>query len=447
MTDNTNFTSSENQTRTVTIEEAVRAATELHRGGQLDEAEALYRQILDVAPENADALHFLALLMRQYDRGAEALDLMRRAVAAAPDYASAHNNLGNLLCEAGKLDEASHHLQRVLELTPHDPRALNNLGNVAHAAERIEEAVRYFERAIALSPEFPLPYENLGRLRLGLGDVAQAYALFCKAVALDRTRTRSRHFIGLALCELGRYDDARDHYREWIDAEPNNAEPRHLLASVEGEAAPPRASDDYVRLVFNGFARTFDVQLQKLQYRAPTLVVEALQAAGAVSGIDVLDAGCGTGLCGALLRPLSATLCGVDLSAKMLEHARASGHYDELCEAELTAFMHSRPGSYHAIACADTLCYFGELGEAALAAFAALRPGGLFAFTLEALAADSQERYRLTYTGRYAHGEEYAREALARAGFEPARIGREWLRMEAGREVAGHVVVARKPAA
>ncbi|MPZ43796.1 MAG: tetratricopeptide repeat protein [Betaproteobacteria bacterium] len=439
--------STEHQTRTVTIEEAVRAAMELHRNGQLDEAEALYRQILDAAPENADALHFLGLLMRQCDRDAEALALMRRAVAAAPDYASAHNNLGNLLCEAGKLDEASRHLRRVLALAPHDPRALNNLGNVAHASGQADEAIRCFERAIALSPEFSLPYENLGRMRLRGGEVAQAYALFCKAVALDHTRTRSRAFVGLALCELGRYDEARDHYRKWAEAEPDNAEPRHLLASVEGGTAPTRASDDYVRSVFDGFARTFDVHLQKLQYRAPTLVVEALRAAGALDAIAVLDAGCGTGLCGPLLRPLAAKLDGVDLSPKMLEHARASGHYDALYESELTAFMRSRPGHYHAIACADTLCYFGELDEAAQAAFAALHPGGLFAVTLEALAADSSERYRLTHTGRYAHGSQYAQLALARAGFERASIRGEWLRMEAGNEVAGHVVVARKPAA
>jgi predicted TPR repeat methyltransferase len=438
--------SSEHETRrTVTIEEAVHAATALHRAGHLEEAEALYRQILDAAPDNADALHFLGLLMRQSDRDAEALDLMRRAVASAPGYASAHNNLGNLLCEAGRFAEARRHLVRALELSPHDPRALNNLGNVAHASGHAEEAIRCYEQAIALSPDFPLPYENLGRMRLRTGDVAQAYALFCKAVALDHTRTRSRQFVGIALCELGRYDEAREHYRTWSEAEPDNAEPRHLLASVEGDAAPPRASDAYVRTLFDGFARTFEVHLQKLQYRAPALVSEALADAGAGGGLAILDAGCGTGLCGPLLRQRAAKLTGVDLSPKMLEHARASGHYDELCEAELSAFMRLRAGCFDAIACADTLCYFGELDEAAQAAFEALRPGGLFAFTLEALPADSQRPYRLTYTGRYAHGAEYVCDVLGRSGFEPARLAHEWLRMEAGKEVAGHVVLVRKP--
>jgi predicted TPR repeat methyltransferase len=429
----------------VTIEEALHAAMGLHRGGQLDEAQALYERILEAVPENADTLHFLGLLMRQRERHAEALDLMRRAVAAAPDYASAHNNLANLLCEAGKLDEAARHLLRALELEPDDSRALNNLGNVARAAGQTEEAIRCFERAAELAPDFALPYENLGRVHMVAGDIPRAHGLFCKAVALDHGLTHSRQFVGLALCELGRYEEAREYYRQWAEAEPENPVPRHLAAAVQGEAAPMRASDRYVRTVFDTFAASFDVHLQRLEYRAPGLVVEALRAAGAGTGLRILDAGCGTGLCGPLLRPLAAELQGVDLSPKMLDRARATGHYDALFEGELTEFMRIRPGYYDAIACADTLCYFGGLDDAAQAAFAALGPRGLFSFTVEALAqTHSREPYRLAHTGRYAHAERYVRDAVAKAGFEPVNVSGAWLRMEAGKQVAGYVVLARK---
>jgi predicted TPR repeat methyltransferase len=431
----------------VTIEQALQAAMGLHRNGQYDEAEALYRRILDAAPDYADALHFLGLLMRQRKCRGEALDLMRRAVAAAPDYASAHNNLGNLLCEEGKHEEAAGHLLRALELQPDDPRALNNLGNVARAAAQPEDAVRCFERAIEVAPDFALPYENLGRVHMAAGDIPNAHVMFCKAVALDRGLSHSRQFVGLALCELGRYDEARDYYTQWTRAEPDNPVPRHMLATVRGETPPMRASDNYVRTVFDTFADTFDVHLQRLKYRAPELVIEALRSAAVGTGLRVLDAGCGTGLCGPLLRPFAAVLEGVDLSPKMLERAQASGHYDALFESELTAFMLDRPGQYDAIGCADTLCYFGGLDEAAQAAFRALRPGGVFAFTVEALAeTGSAERYRLTHTGRYAHTQRYASEALENAGFERPTLTAAWLRMEAGREVNGYVVVARKSA-
>ncbi|MGH8665104.1 MAG: tetratricopeptide repeat protein [Burkholderiales bacterium] len=429
----------------VTVQEALQAAMGLHRGGQFDEAQALYERILEAQPENADALHFLGLLMRQRSRHAEALELMRRAVAAAPDYASAHNNLANLLCETGKLDEAARHLLRALELEPDDVRALNNLGNVARAAGQTEEAVRCFERAVELAPEFALPYENLGRVHMVAGDIPRAHVMFCKAVALDHELTHSRQFVGLALCELGRFEEAREYYRQWTEAEPDNPVPRHLAATVRGEAPPMRASDRYVRTVFDTFAGSFDVHLQRLEYRAPGLVIDALRAGATGSGLRILDAGCGTGLCGPLLRLLAAELEGVDLSPKMLERARTTGHYDSLFEAELSAFMRGRPGRYDAFSCADTLCYFGGLDDAAQATFAALRPGGVFSFSVEALAqTGSQEPYRLMHTGRYAHTERYVREAAKGAGFERVNVSAAWLRMEAGKQVAGYVVMARK---
>ncbi|MCX4239251.1 class I SAM-dependent DNA methyltransferase [Paraliomyxa miuraensis] len=62
--------------------------------------------------------------------------------------------------------------------------------------------------------------------------------------------------------------------------------------------------------------------------------------------LDVLDAGCGTGLCAPLLRPLARTLVGVDLSGKMLDQARRRGGYDELIEAELTEMLDAHAARY-----------------------------------------------------------------------------------------------------
>jgi predicted TPR repeat methyltransferase len=116
----------------------------------------------------------------------------------------------------------------------------------------------------------------------------------------------------------------------------------------------------------------------------PELVTEALREDGLrPGGLDILDAGCGTGLCGALLRPFANRLHGVDLSPGMLEKARADGHYDALIECELTAFMDARPQHYDVIACADTLCYFGDLHSVVKAAGVALRMAGRFAFSVE----------------------------------------------------------------
>src|SRR5262245_51443999 len=151
-----------------------------------------------------------------------------------------------------------------------------------------------------------------------------------------------------------------------------------MVAAVFQRDVPARAADDYVRELFDGAARSFDANLGKLNYRAPELVVASLSreaqvargaavtaaatSAAAVLG-TVLDAGCGTGLCGPLLRAHSARVVGVDLSAQMIERARLRQCYEELVVAELCAFMRSRPGGFDAIVSADTLVYFGALEE------------------------------------------------------------------------------------
>lgn len=429
----------------VSLDEALKLAMALHRDNQFDQAETLYRRILDVLPEHPEALHFLGLLARQRGRSREATELMRKAVAAQPEYGSAHVNLGNLLFEAGEFKESEFHLRRALDLDPDDARALNNLANLACVTGRRDEGAALFEQALKIAPDFAMPYEGLGRVYLGKGDIPTAHAFLCKAVILDPELSQSKQFLGLALCELGRKDEAVALYREWIELEPDNPIPQHMLSTVLPEARAARASDAFVRRTFNNFAPTFDVHLRGLEYRAPELVVEALRGAALdfSKALTVLDAGCGTGLCGRLLRPLVRRLEGVDLSAGMLNQAREKGDYDELFEDELTRFMGSRPARYDAITCADTLCYFGDLEPVLKSAAIALRPGGSFVFTVEeATGSEALEPYCIRPSGRYAHTEAYLRELMARAGLEPAAITRSWLRMESGRPVAGLIAVA-----
>ena len=122
------------------------------------------------------------------------------------------------------------------------------------------------------------------------------------------------------------------------------------------------------------FAESFDEKLGRLSYHAPQLVAAVLQDSGlpATKALDVLDAGCGTGLCGPLVAPYARSLEGVDLSAKMLEKAKGRG-YDRLVKSELVAFLMETPARYDLIVSADTLVYFGAL-EGVLAAACSSAP-------------------------------------------------------------------------
>ena len=158
---------------------------------------------------------------------------------------------------------------------------------------------------------------------------------------------------------------------------------------------------------------------------------------------EVLDAGCGTGLCAPFIAPFARRLTGVDLSAGMLAIAREKRLYDELVQAELTEFLESRVEDFDLIVSADTLVYFGDLSPVLTAAAASLRSNGRLVFTLEHLADPAGLDYRLEWHGRYSHARGYVDALLTCAGLTPT-IEEAELRMEAGKAVAGLAIDARK---
>ena len=99
----------------------------------------------------------------------------------------------------------------------------------------------------------------------------------------------------------------------------------------------------------------------------------------------------------------------------MLRRAQRRGCYDALHRAELGAFLRAQHTAYDLVVCADTLCYLGDLAEVTPAAAGALRPGGILVATVERLD-DGAGDWRLTPSGRYAHGAEYLRRCAAPAG-------------------------------
>jgi predicted TPR repeat methyltransferase len=433
--------------REMSLPEAVEYAAGLHRAGQLDAAERIYREVLKVHPQYADCLHFLGVLRHQRGDSAAAEALIRQAIELAPDAAGQWNNLGNVLLEAGRADEAVEIYRHCLELAPEFADTHNNLGAVLRARNDPGGAEAAYRRALELRPDFADAWNNLAALYLGQKRISDAVEAACRAIVCKPRHGRARKVLGYAYYRLGELERAAQVYRDWLAEEPGNPMALHHLAACEGAAAPERASDAYVESTFDEFAASFDQKLEMLEYRAPRLVAEALERvlAGAAGAGHVLDAGCGTGLCGPLLRPLAERLSGVDLSLQMLAKADARGCYDTLHKAELSLYLETQPASFDVIVSADTLCYFGDLQRVVRAASGALRGAGPLLFTVEVLDdAGADAGYRLEPHGRYVHAADYLRDVLGGAGFVVSELERVILRYESGDPVAGWLVCGFK---
>lgn len=434
-----------------TTPQALAAAVELLRSERIDEAEPALREVLRRSPDQPDALHFLGILRHTQGRTDEAIELIRRALAAVPGNASAWNNLGNVLLLAGRGDEAADAYDHAVTLGESEEavRALNNLGVLHRKLGRLDRSELALRRAIERDPTCGDAWYNLSTTLIKQGRVHDGLMAHSKAVVLWPDDTQSRQEVVRALLLLDERKHAAKLLSEWLCDEPGNAVARHMLAACgsDGET-PERASEAYVQQVFDGFAASFDAKLEALDYRAPALVAEALRRAVEAdhAALDIVDAGCGTGLCGIGLKPLARTLAGCDLSVGMLRRAKARNVYDVLHQAELTHYLNTQPEAFDAVVSADTLCYFGALDGALAAARHGLRRGGWIVFTVEALPDGDDRPHALQTNGRYAHSAAHLHAAAKGAALTTHTLDSVVLRQEAGRDVVGHLAVMQRPA-
>jgi predicted TPR repeat methyltransferase len=432
--------------RALTLDEAVAVALVLQQNEQWAAAEEIYRSILDVAPGQPDALHFSGVLAHQQGQSERAVALIERSLELEPDRADWHSNLGIVLQDRLAVDDAMAAYRCAIALDPNHANAHNNLGVLLRATGKAVDAEAAYRAAIRIDPQHSDAYTNLGVLLNGQKRSREAAACFSKVVTLRPKHPESRRLLALAHCTLGELEKAVEIFDEWLSEEPHNPVAQHMLAACSGRDVPSRASDAYIEETFDSFAASFDSKLAKLLYRAPALIAEMLSdsAGEPQTSLDVLDAGCGTGLCGPLISAYARRLIGVDLSERMLAHARARNVYDELVKGELSAYLREASTAFDVIVSADALVYFGPLDEVAVASANALRPGGRLIFTVEELTDEgSGDGYSISSSGRYRHSRAYLEGVMADVGLRPEILSAE-LRLEAGEPVPGLVVQATK---
>lgn len=431
------------------VSDALIAAIDLLRAERIDDADAALGALLARWPAQPDALHFLGVVRHAQGRSEEAAALIGQALEQIPEHAGAWNNLGNVLLNAGRIDAAVHAYERGVAAAGARPDAaplLSNLGVVYRRQGRLADAEAACRRATEIAPDFANAWYTLSLALMTQGQVHDALLANSRAIALWPQHLQARDQVVRALLLLGERERAAALYREWLAEDPDNPVVQHQLAACLGDASPPRASDAYVQQVFDAFAASFDARLEQLHYRAPQLVSHALHAVAAApdATLDVLDAGCGTGLCGPLLKPWARRLLGCDLSDGMLRLAHARRIYDTLHQAELVYYLDTQPLGFDVVVSADTLCYFGELGAVMAAVQRALRPGGWLIFTVEALIDERMPGHLLRPNGRYAHSADYLRRVVDAGGLALHALQAETLRHEAGQPVAGWVVTAAR---
>ncbi len=409
--------------------------------GRLVEAARACQSALSQAPTWAQALHVLGVIrLRQGDQR-QAIKHLQEAILHEPAYGPAYNDLGNLLHETGRLEEAIIAFKQQIDLEPTQPSGFNNLAIVLKDQGKVTEAIKLCQRAIALAPNHLPATLNLAYAYLKQDNLTDAIVAFELAVKLAPQNSEPLRVLAHIYRIVGNDEKTLKTYQRWLAIDPGCAIARHMYDAYTAELSPTRATDEFVREEFDRFAESFDRKLTLLKYRIPEAVCAkvAHHFPEPKSELDILDAGCGTGLVGVQLRPFARTLTGVDLSSGMLAQARRRAVYDKLVEMELVAYLKSQSQAFDLITVIETFIYFGELLEPLQALANALRPGASLVFTVES-ATDPLTEYRLKRSGRYVHGKNYLESCLVNAGFRDPEIATVELREEKGEAVHGFLV-------
>jgi predicted O-linked N-acetylglucosamine transferase (SPINDLY family) len=215
-----------------TLSEALAIAIQHHQAGRLQAAEQIYRQILAVEPNHADAWHLLGMINGQAGNHQLAVEYIYRALAVKPDWAEAYYSLGVALNDQGKPDEAIACYRRVLELKPDYAEAHNNLGVAFKEQGKLDEAVACYRRALELKPDFAEIYNNLGVAFKEQGKLDKAVACYRRALELNSRYAEPHNNLGAAFKDQGKLDEAVACYRRALELRPDYAEAYNNLGAA-----------------------------------------------------------------------------------------------------------------------------------------------------------------------------------------------------------------------
>jgi predicted TPR repeat methyltransferase len=445
-----------------------------HQEGNWAEAETAYKKALEQDPKNAEALALLGVLSCQLGKFDQGVGYLKKATLCDPESPTTYYNLGKALDGNGLLEDALVAYQSAAKIKDDYADAWNNIGDCLTRLGRNEESVEAYQKAVKLNPSSHV-YFNLGNALLEKGDLVQASQRYQEALNLepefaeaalnlaivfkrqgDFSVAKSWCSQALDICpdyvkglnemailcnQTGESEEAIELYKRVLSLEPDNSIAKHLLDSLLGNDSE-KASPSYVEELFDQYANRFETHLaESLQYKTPatlhSMAKKNLSDDFRVS--NMLDLGCGTGLCGSLFKSHCEKLYGVDISTKMIQQAHGKEIYDELKAQEIIEYLAQTETKFDLFVAADVFVYLGNLEPVFKAVSVVAKNGACFVFSTETTDKD----FVLKLSGRFGHSKEYVETIASKFHWTLEDVQSDILRVENAQNVSGNLFFFR----
>ncbi|HWY88689.1 MAG TPA: tetratricopeptide repeat protein [Gemmataceae bacterium] len=252
-----------------TTAELFELALRHHQSGALQQAEPLYRQILQADPTHSDALHLLGFLEHQSGRSEVAITLIGQAIALNPSAQVYHSNLGVVFMEQGRLEEAVQSYRCAVRLNPQFADALSNLGGALKDLGQAAEAAECCRQALRVNPRHAQAHNILGNALKDLGQLEEAIACYRQSLLLNPQCVHALSNLGLALKDQGQVAEAVMYCREALASNPRHAPAHNNLAialTIQGQfEAAARSFEEALRLKADYASARWNLSLLTLQ--------------------------------------------------------------------------------------------------------------------------------------------------------------------------------------
>ncbi len=406
---------------------------------------------LKINPTNASALSVLGNVAYQKKHPDQALRYYQQAMDVQRDFYTAVVNAASIYFERKDYATAYFYAKRAVQSYPQSVEAGNLLAGICIELGYADEAVLVLAALYKKNPGDCWLCNMLSQAFQQKKEYDRALEMGWRAVVLSKGNSDQQINFGYLLYEIAIESPGTDvltYIRRWQQEYPKDPVAAHMAAAMLNSGHVSQIGRGYVQDIFDAFADDFEEVLGDLDYAVPSLMrktLEALAQNEKLKKMKILDAGCGTGLCGAYLRKYAKFrgLDGVDISEKMLAVAARKKIYTHLYNQDLNKFLSHRENIYDLINAADVLTYFGELGGLFVLLYEALKPGGRVLFSISENSVGGN--YFLHMSGRFLHSSNYVENGLKKRGFIIEKMTRVKLRNEGEKEVWGWIVMARKP--
>ncbi len=342
-------------------------AVGLHEAGRLDEAETIYRQILETAPEQPDVLNLLGLVAQAKGAQSEACRLFMRAIRGKPQEASFYYNLAFSFKLDNRPREALENFIKVTELAPTVKETYNEIalllqdsdmnkarqnwsyalqldGNYAEAkanmamsyeSENSGKAIADLEKLAGEYPQEALIFYYLTKLYMRRELWENAWSTAVKAKELAPTSDEIRVLLALLSCHDNQPENAKIYFAKAELLNPNNLAALMGLADLysrEGNFA--EAEPRYKRVI----------ELESNMFDAHNNYAEMLQRQGRLSeALEEYRAA-------VIINPVSAEVCN-NLGLIL----RDLGEYDEALGLLFNALAHKPKQEETSVNLSETL--------------------------------------------------------------------------------------------